>query len=472
MFQTSIVQPQVAAGEELQIQFNVDNTFSASDRLTFDAWFSVQGLPNNIVVPELLVNLEEQVEGGEYQNGSSVSIRFYPFVFGASEYLFDPDNFIEFTDVESTIDENFAIVFSIDLNGADGWVVVRNINGDGWFGIRGASEDESFSDFGDEYFLISDGTVLDLFQRIYQTGARISGNLILDGATSGGGGKVVFKSAGSTNANTIGNSISFEMPPPVLGIGSAVNHIYRLPSSPAAANTVLVPQSGYSGSGDWITNLVWTDFASIGNGVFLRLDAPNIAFAFGQQVFKNTVPSSNGTNDVLILTTTVGTLLPGIGHGAGLQFRSKNGSGNEVNTSRFVSSYKNAIAANLEVRLKLSTFSGFGLEGNGLNLSNSLGTTSTYFGLNGLEIVGKNVTVFATLPTDVPFTARGATSQSANLFNFENVAGTVLAAVLQTGAIKPASMVDANAANDSIYFSTTQNKLCYKDALGVVNQLY
>jgi hypothetical protein len=38
--------------------------------------------------------------------------------------------------------------------------------------------------------------------------------------------------------------------------------------------------------------------------------------------------------------------------------------------------------------------------------------------------------------------------------------------------VQLASSTDANAANSTLYFSTTQNKLVYKDAAGVVNNLY
>jgi len=40
------------------------------------------------------------------------------------------------------------------------------------------------------------------------------------------------------------------------------------------------------------------------------------------------------------------------------------------------------------------------------------------------------------------------------------------------GTIAPASMSDASAPNDSLYYSTTASKLCYKDSGGVVNALY
>lgn len=40
------------------------------------------------------------------------------------------------------------------------------------------------------------------------------------------------------------------------------------------------------------------------------------------------------------------------------------------------------------------------------------------------------------------------------------------------GTIQPASLADASASNDSIYYSTTQSKLVYKNSGGVVNDLY
>jgi len=40
------------------------------------------------------------------------------------------------------------------------------------------------------------------------------------------------------------------------------------------------------------------------------------------------------------------------------------------------------------------------------------------------------------------------------------------------GSFAPASMSNASAVNNSIYFSTDNNKLVYKDSAGVVNELY
>lgn len=56
--------------------------------------------------------------------------------------------------------------------------------------------------------------------------------------------------------------------------------------------------------------------------------------------------------------------------------------------------------------------------------------------------------------------------------DFEDYAGTTLAQVKSDGSIQPASIADGSASNNSIYYSTTQNKLVYKDSGGVVNNLY
>lgn len=53
--------------------------------------------------------------------------------------------------------------------------------------------------------------------------------------------------------------------------------------------------------------------------------------------------------------------------------------------------------------------------------------------------------------------------------NFD-VNGWVL--VRPDASIQPAQLADADAANDSLYFSTDANKLAYKDSGGVVNNLY
>lgn len=43
---------------------------------------------------------------------------------------------------------------------------------------------------------------------------------------------------------------------------------------------------------------------------------------------------------------------------------------------------------------------------------------------------------------------------------------------IQSGYFLPVSSADADAPNNSIYYSTTQSKLVYKDLLSVVHDLY
>jgi hypothetical protein len=67
---------------------------------------------------------------------------------------------------------------------------------------------------------------------------------------------------------------------------------------------------------------------------------------------------------------------------------------------------------------------------------------------------------------------RGAASQTANLQEWQDSSGSVLSAILPNGAIQPATLADASAANNSIYYSSTQSKLVYKNSAGTVNVLY
>lgn len=47
-----------------------------------------------------------------------------------------------------------------------------------------------------------------------------------------------------------------------------------------------------------------------------------------------------------------------------------------------------------------------------------------------------------------------------------------VANVREDNSIEPVSLADADAVNNSIYYSTDQSKLVYKDSAGVVNDLY
>lgn len=63
-------------------------------------------------------------------------------------------------------------------------------------------------------------------------------------------------------------------------------------------------------------------------------------------------------------------------------------------------------------------------------------------------------------------------TQTNNLIEAHSNVGVELMAIKSDGSVKPASMDDASATNNSIYYSTTLNKLVYKDNSGVVNALY
>jgi hypothetical protein len=62
-------------------------------------------------------------------------------------------------------------------------------------------------------------------------------------------------------------------------------------------------------------------------------------------------------------------------------------------------------------------------------------------------------------------------SQSANLTEWRSSTDAVLSAVRPDGSWKPPQLADSAAVNDSLYYSTTQGKLCYKIG-GVSNPLY
>lgn len=62
--------------------------------------------------------------------------------------------------------------------------------------------------------------------------------------------------------------------------------------------------------------------------------------------------------------------------------------------------------------------------------------------------------------------------QTTNLQEWQNASGTVLCSISASGAFQPISLADSSAPNNSIYYSSTANKLVYKNASGTVNNLY
>ena len=78
------------------------------------------------------------------------------------------------------------------------------------------------------------------------------------------------------------------------------------------------------------------------------------------------------------------------------------------------------------------------------------------------------VDVLNTLNTRPVLKIAGATGQSADYLQVLNNAGTVLSAVKSNGSYQPASLTNASAINNSLYYSTTLSRLAYKDSSGNV----
>lgn len=91
---------------------------------------------------------------------------------------------------------------------------------------------------------------------------------------------------------------------------------------------------------------------------------------------------------------------------------------------------------------------------------------------NGAASPAAQLEVFAGAATTPGVRVKAAASQTANLQEWQDSAGAVLSAVDATGALKLVSLADASAPNSSLYYSTTAGKLVWKDAGGVVNNLY
>ena len=76
------------------------------------------------------------------------------------------------------------------------------------------------------------------------------------------------------------------------------------------------------------------------------------------------------------------------------------------------------------------------------------------------------------VPSATTLVVQGITSQTGDLVQHQDSSGTVLSRVKKDGSIQPASLSDSAATNNSMYYSTTQNKMCYKDSSGTVHTMY
>lgn len=101
---------------------------------------------------------------------------------------------------------------------------------------------------------------------------------------------------------------------------------------------------------------------------------------------------------------------------------------------------------------------------------NSIWTFTNSYSAPYLANVAVSVISFGT--TSTPLGIQAASGQTAALTTWYDGSGNPLSSIRPDGSWKPPALADSAAANDSLYYSTTASKLCYKDASGTVNPLY
>ena len=121
-------------------------------------------------------------------------------------------------------------------------------------------------------------------------------------------------------------------------------------------------------------------------------------------------------------------------------------------------------------------------KGNGASTPNHrlTGNGSSYLAANNSG-VGVGMAIGAVLSAklhvngsanEIQEVVQANSTQTENLSEWRNSAGSTLAAVGANGSFKPSSMADGTAPNNAIYYSTTQARLVYKDSAGGVHPLY
>lgn len=145
--------------------------------------------------------------------------------------------------------------------------------------------------------------------------------------------------------------------------------------------------------------------------------------------------------------------------------------------------------SNPSVRINIgssSAYAGFQIANNG-NITRTTGETSTAY-INGLFAAGAGSANYKPLRIEYILNNSGAqtgtstgiflnatetalNSMAHNLMDLQ-VGGNSRFKITNNGAINIASMADSSAPNSSLYYSTTASKLVWKDAGGVVNNLY
>ena len=75
--------------------------------------------------------------------------------------------------------------------------------------------------------------------------------------------------------------------------------------------------------------------------------------------------------------------------------------------------------------------------------------------------------------TTTALTVKSAILQTANLQEFKDSSSTILASFSHNGALVfDSQIVDTDAPNKALYYSSTKNKLVFKDSSGIVNELH
>lgn len=105
--------------------------------------------------------------------------------------------------------------------------------------------------------------------------------------------------------------------------------------------------------------------------------------------------------------------------------------------------------------------------GNNLNIIGGSGSIS---GSGGNLILQGGSPAGTGLPGNV--VVKQVSGQTSNLQEWQNASGTALCSISESGAFQPISLADSSAPNNSIYYSSTANKLVYKNSSGTVNNLY
>lgn len=140
------------------------------------------------------------------------------------------------------------------------------------------------------------------------------------------------------------------------------------------------------------------------------------------------------------------------------------------NLARTVQFSTGALTTQRAVRIQAPTYAFVGAST--LTTAVSLEAASPIAGTNATLTNSYGCRFIASAAGHVPMVSQVASSATANSQEWQDNTGAVMAAMAKNGAFKPASLADASAENSTVYYSTTANKLVFKDSGGTVNNLY